>query len=330
MPMGMVKKVIDETIENITGTRVKGTFDLPSNDIISTFFPHYHEVVRLLVNYRLRHLPLSTHPLLREGLALYYGGRWGTAPAALMDLGGFLYRQKVVEIDSLLTVKGFDNHAASDIAYPVAGLFTAYLINKIGHSQYMDLYLALSGGIETVQSLSDSAVQQALLKACHSSTWKVLLDDFDQFITKRSSQQAVMLPGGIDNGNSLVKKDGLAVAGNTEWLVFEFSTNSSQPPTGNLLFGLDQRLSGSYTVMFDEQYQGKRPFDGYRFGVRFDQNEAGLYDYASNQVIAKYILGITPSDDYYDPKQNKITIKLKKELVGDLLPSENNCKLIPL
>ncbi|MFQ6008073.1 MAG: hypothetical protein ACE5K8_03890, partial [Candidatus Zixiibacteriota bacterium] len=110
----------------------------------------------------------------------------------------------------------------------------------------------------------------------------------------------------------------------------EFSTNSSQPPTGNLLFGLDERLSGSYAVMFDEQYRGKQPFDGYRFGIRFDRNEAGLYDYAANQVIAKYIWGITPSDNYYDSKQNKITIKLKKKLVGDLLPSENNCKLIPL
>jgi hypothetical protein len=320
----------DETIENITGARIKGTFDLPSNDVISTFFPYYQEVVRLLVNYKLRPLPISTLPLLREGLALYYGGRWGTAPTALMDLGGFLYREKVVEIDSLLTVKKFDNHAASDIAYPVAGLFTAYLLDKIGHNQYMDLYLALSGGIEAVQSLSDSAVQQALLKACNLSTWKVLLDDFNQFITKRSSEQAVMLPGGIDNGSSLVQQDGLVVASNTEWLAFEFSTNSSQPPTGNLLFGLDERLSRSYTVMFDEQYQGKQPFDGYRFGVRFDQNEAGLYDYASNQVIAKYIWGITPSDNYYDPKQHKITIKLKRDLVGNLLPSQNNYKLIPL
>jgi hypothetical protein len=320
----------DETIENITGTRIKGTFDLSSNDIISTFFPYYQEVARLLVNYKLRHLPISTHPLLREGLALYYGGRWGTAPAALMDLGGFLCREKVVAIDSLLTVKEFDDHAASDIAYPVAGLFTAYLLDKIGHSQYMDLYLALSGGIEAMQSLSDSAVQQALLKACNVSTWKALLDDFNQFIAKRSSAQAVMMPGGIDDGSSLVQKDGLEVAGDAEWLAFEFSTNSSQPPTGNLLFGLDERLSGGYTVMFDEQYQGKQPFDGYRFGVRFDHNEAGLYDYASNQVIAKYIWGMSPSDDYYDSKQNKITIKLKKDLVGDLLPSENDCKLIPL
>jgi hypothetical protein len=82
--------------------------------------------------------------------------------------------------------------------------------------------------------------------------------------------------------------------------------------------------------MFEEQYADKRPFEGYRFGVRFDANEAGLYDYAANHVLAKYILGITPSDEYFDPDQNKITIRLKKSLVGDMLPSENDCKLVPL
>ncbi|MFQ6009362.1 MAG: hypothetical protein ACE5K8_10490, partial [Candidatus Zixiibacteriota bacterium] len=197
----------DETIENITSTRSKGTFHQPSNDIISTFFPHYPKVVQLLVNYKLRRLPISTHPLLREGLALYYGGRWGTAPTALMDLGAYLYHEKVVEIDSLLTVKKFDNHAASDIAYPVAGLFTAYLLDEFGISHYLDLYRVLSGSIETVQSLSDSTVQQALLEACDKSTWEILLDDFSRFITERSSQQAVMLPGGIEDGSRLVRKD---------------------------------------------------------------------------------------------------------------------------
>jgi hypothetical protein len=320
----------DSTIEKILGVRVKGKLDLPSNDIISTFFPQYGEITRLLINYSLRRLPIATHPLLQEGWVVYYGGRWGTSPWALADLGSFLFRENVVPLDSLLTMAGFESHASSDIAYPVAGLLTAYLLDKMGQEKYRELYLALSGDYSSVRSLSDSTVKQHLLQATGKSTWAKLVEDFGVYASGRSKKTAVILPGGIEDGKPLLERDGLLVLSNKEWLAFEFSAESSQPLEGNLLFGYDQRFADGSTVMFEEQYQGKQPFEGFRFGVRFDRNEVGLYDYAANQVVAKYIWSITPSDLYYDPEHNKISVKLKKSLVGDLLPTEKNYKLIPL
>jgi len=320
----------DVTVKEILGVRTKGSFDPASNDIISAFFPYNYEVAQLMVNYKLRHLPLFTHPLLGDGLAVYYAGRWGTAPSALMALGGFLYRKNIVEIDSLLTVPGFDNLAPSDIAYPVAGLFTAFLLDRIGQQKYMDLYLALSGRFNEVYALSDSTMRNQLLKACSKPSWESLLEEFSAFVNREMIEKAIILPGRISKGSPLVRKEGFVVASDKEWLAFEFSGNSSRPPTGNLLFGKEEGLLDGSSVMFEEQYLGNRPFEGYRYGIRFDKNEAGLYDYAANQLIAKYILGITPSNEYFDPEQNKITIKLKKSLVGDMLPSENDCKLIPL
>jgi len=320
----------DETVREITGVRTKGTFDLPSNDIISSLFPHYHEVAHLMVNVKLGRLPLATHPLLREGLAVYYGGRRGNSSSALMGLGAFLHRKKIVEIDSLLTVSSFDSNASSDIAYPVAGLFTAYLLDKIGHKKYLEHYRALSGSLDEVRALPDSAVRSELLAAVDMSSWAALLSDFNTFMQQQTTERGPLLPGRIENAEPLMEADGFAISSNKEWLVFEFTANNSQPPGGNLLFGYDARLSEASSVMFEEQYVGKLPFEGHRFGVRFDANEAGLYDYAGNHVLAKYILGITPSDEYFDPDQNKITIRLKKSLVGDKLPSENDCKLVPL
>ena len=320
----------DETVREITGVRTKGTFDLPSNDIISSLFPHYHEVAHLLVNVKLGHLPLATHPLLREGLAVYYGGRRGNSLSALIGLGAFLHHEKIVEIDSLLTMSSFDGHASSDIAYPVAGLFTAYLLDKIGHKKYMEHYRALSGNHDEVQALPDSTVRNELLAAVGMSSWAALLGDFNTFMQQQTAQRGPLLPGRVENAELLMKTEGLAVSSNKEWLIFEFTASASEPPSGNLLFGHDTLLSEASSVMFEEQYTDKRPFEGYRFGVRFDANEAGLYDYAANLVLAKYILGITPSDEYYDFDQNKITIRFNKSLVGDKLPSENDSKLIPL
>jgi len=320
----------DETVSKITGTRTKGMFDLPSNDIISSLFPHYHEVTHLMVNDKLKKLPLVTHPLLREGLAVCYGGRGGNAPSALIGLGAFLQDEKIVEIDSLLTVHKFKDQASSDIAYPVAGLFTSYLLDRIGRVKYMKLYRALSGSIDEVSALGDSAMRNELLAATGISSWTKLLSDFDTFVQKQATTEMVIQPGRVGNSKTIVQTEGFIISDNQEWLIFEFITGSPDPPSGNLLFGHDARLSKTSSAMFDEQYADKLPFEGYRYGVRFDANEAGLYDYAANHLVAKYIWGIAPSDEYFDSDQNRITIRLKKSLVGDKLPSENDCKLIPL
>jgi len=320
----------DETVKEITGVRTRGMFDLPSNDVISCFFPHHHEVAHLMINAKLRRLPLVTHPLLREGLAVYYGGRWGRAPTALFGLGAFLCREKIVGIDSLLTVPGFDSQASSDIAYPVAGLFTAYLLDEIGFKKYEGLYRSLSGSLEEIGALRDSTVRRELLAAVGKSSWDKLLSDFDSFLQRQTEKKAVILPGPVQDGKPLIETNDFVVSSDQDWLVFEFTTKAPGPPTGNLLFGRDGRLLEATSAMFEEQYTDTLPFEGYRYGVRFDANEAGLYDYVANQLVAKYILGITPSDEYFDSDQNKITIRFRKNLVGDKFPAENDCKLIPL
>jgi hypothetical protein len=319
----------DSTVELISGHLVKGVFDMASNDLISGFFPHYHVLIHLLVNIKLQRLPLYTQPLLRKGVAVYYGGRWGKTPASLLGLGAFLYREDIVDLDSLLAMPLFESHSGADISYPVAGLFTAYLIDRMGRDRYLDLYLKLSGDFETVYSQTVPEVKQILVEAAKTDDWDKFLQGFDEYITEATGDKAVIRPGHLKKGKELARGDNYVVRAHKKWVGFEFSFEGNHPATGNLLFGHDDRLNGIGSILHGEQYGPETEIEGYRYGVRFDQNEVGLYDYATSHLMAKYIWGITPSDDYYDADNNKITVMFRKELLPKEWPSGDDVKLLP-
>ena len=304
----------DSVVMEITGHRIKGTLDLATNDIISAFFPHYHELAHLLINIKLKKLPLYTQPLLREGIAVYFGGRWGKASASLLDLARFLYQEQIVDLDSLLTMRDFDANSSADIAYPVAGLFAGYLVDEIGVDKFLELYRSLSGNLPTVYDMTRVEVKNIIAAALDKSDWGTVLDDFAAYQEKVTAERSMVMPGTIDDGKELLRGDGYAVRSNKQWLGFEFTAPAGEAVTGNLLFDLEAALEGAVSELYIKQYRDSIPFVGYRHGIRFDQNEVGLYDYATNELLAKYIWGISPSEEYYDEVGNVVTMKFRKEL----------------
>lgn len=318
----------DDKVEEITGFHIKGTLDLASNDIISAFFPHYHEIAHLLVNIKLKQLPLYTLPVMREGIAICYAGRWGKTPQTLNDLGGYLLKHEIVALDSILTMEGFRNHAGSDIAYPVAGLLSSYLLDRIGPHKFMQLYRQFSGEFEKVNEFTNDQVYQMLTRATSDDSWELFMERFNKFANETIQSRAVAVPGALDKGELILTRENLIIRKDKDWLSVEFIGLPTGPPTGNLLFGHDQRLEKSASAMFEEQYQGNESFEGYRFGIRFDRNEAGLYDYGTNHLLAKYIWGISPSEDYFDEEHNRLTIRFQTELFEDQFPTEGKFKLL--
>jgi hypothetical protein len=321
----------DSVVEQLSGFLVRGMLDLGSNDIISADFPHFHEMTHLLVNIRLREMPLYTLPIMREGLAVYLAGRWGKHPAPLMDLAVFLYREELVTFDSILTMGRFDSESGADIVYPVAGIFSGYLIERLGMARYLDLYLALSGTFSHVNDLSSEDVQARIVSATGHASWAELKSDFEAYLDRHMEQHAAALPGAGSGGAVLINDDRFVVSDDGDWLAFEFLPGSRDTVSqGNLLFAPVDGLSGQTSYLFESQYGQDQTYEGYRFGVRYDQNEAGLYDYATNQLVAKYIWGITPSDDYFDAGQKKISIRFRKALTDGLLPEKGKTRLLPL
>ncbi len=320
----------DSVVEVITGKKVKGVFDLPTNDIISAFFPHYHEIVHLLVNIKLHPLPLYTEPLMSEGIAVHLGGRWGKATPTLYYLGAFLIDEKIVEIDSILTMRRFQKQATADMAYPASGLFTAYLLDRLGYDRYFELYRTLSNPVyDSVLFMKAPRVKTILYETVGEKSWGDLMKSFNNFIKPYASVDAAFAPGGISNGREIINDDNLKIKQNKHWIAVTITGNGTDFPTGNIMFDKEEKLQNIRSLLFEEQYEGKQQFPGFRYGLRFDGNEAGLYDYATNQLIAKYIWGITPSDSYKDDKTKTISFKFKKELSNGVVPWKGEYTLLP-
>jgi len=319
----------EETVEQITGHKTRGMLDMAFNDIISASFPHFHEMVHLLVNIRLKELPLYSLPILREGIAVKYGGRWGKSNASLTQLGAFLYREKLIELDSILTMNGFMNQAGADIIYPVAGIFYDYIIKEVGIEKSLELYLNLSGKYSELIILTEQDIKQTITSSLGYSDWDSVIKNFDDYLDNHIVKDATVMPGITGKGKELINNEMAIVRKNGDWIEFEFKPDpEDKMAQGNLLFAKDKDLEGHPSFMFEEQYLQKEINNGYRFGVRFDKNEAGLYDYAGNQLLAKYIWGITPSDDYYDADNHRITLRFHKSLFDGNLPDKKDYFLL--
>lgn len=318
----------DNLVRDITGYVIKGTYDLASDDIISAFFPHYHEMTHFLVNFKFRRLPLYTLPLLREGVAVHFGGRFGKSPTSLYGLGGYIYREGVVDLDSMLTMEDFERSASADLAYPLAGIFVSYVVDRMGYDVLFDLYREVSGSFDSLISLDIEDIQAIILKSVSKDTWPQFRADFDQYLNDWLSQKAGLYPGILEGGKTILSDSQMTVTRSGDWLCFTATFPAGSQPTGNLLFGRDKELDQTTSMLFEEQYRGGEPFDGYRFGVRFDGNEVGVYDYATSELLAKYIFGISPSPDYYNQAENRITFRIDRALVDNKEPSKNDFKLL--
>ena len=314
----------DRMVYYITGYLTKGTYDLASDDIISAFFPHFHELTHFLINLKLRHLPLYAVPLFREGAAVLYGGRWGKTPRSMLTLGSYLYKEGVVGLDSILTMSDFEKSAGSDLGYPLSGLFVGYLIDKKGADAFLELYREMSGSFEKVVNLTPADIQSAIAAKIGLAGWEEVVTDFDQYVNTWLGQNCGIYPGGTPKGKEVLKSGNIALTKDGDWLTITATYPSGQAPAGNLMFGLDSALQLDLSSLFDEQYASEIAFNHYRYGIRFDQFEAGVYDYATNHLLAKYIWGMAPSDAYFDEKANRVTLRFNANVVGGILPSPEN------
>jgi hypothetical protein len=319
----------DSTVQMLTGQLTKGLLDQSSNDIISANFPHHHEVVHLLTNIKLKHLPLYTLPMVREGLAVRFGGRWGKGAGTLLDLGAFLYRDTLVTLDSMLTVHGFEGGDEMDLMYPVAGVMSAYLQDRLGKQKFWPFYLSVSGRQDSIGKWKGDRVKAAMVAATGRKDWADLVQDFNVYIATKIVPATMTISGVTSKGKTLFadQHDTLTLDG--DWLNFTVVADSGVLPHASFLFFKKDSFGGQKSRLFYEHFRDEVPFEGYRYGVRVDQNEAGVYDYAANLLTGKFILGINGTEHYYDPDHNKVTVRFKRNLLGKQAPAQADIKVVP-
>jgi hypothetical protein len=142
----------ENSVEKITGFKAKGMAMLGSDEVVTSYQTHFHEVAHILINYKLKKLGLYTLPFFMEGFAVATGGRGGMAPRVVTDLGYYLQKSGILSYDSILTNTGFYNNDAS-MSYAVAGLYNSFLLNELGGERYLELYSKVNGDLEDLKLL---------------------------------------------------------------------------------------------------------------------------------------------------------------------------------
>jgi len=170
----------EEEIQKVTGFTTRGIFILALDYIITTYNTHYHELLHFLINYKLRKLPLYTHPFLQEGFAVAFGGRGGLEAHTISEMGIFLIKSGFANYIELLSKLDFQKTDAS-ISYPISGLYTDFLIKNIGIDNYIKLYKKYSDTSDKV--LSEIINEDDLLSE----------DKWNLFIDSLSSQNPVVI-----------------------------------------------------------------------------------------------------------------------------------------
>lgn len=163
----------ENEIERVCGFRTLGMFILAYDYIVTTYNCHYHEILHLLMNFKLGTVPLYTHPFFQEGFAVAYGGRGGKEPRVILELGHFLQRSGLLDYRSLLRRDDFLRQDPS-FSYPLAGLYNMFLVRTLGMNSYRNLYRKYSAG---EKELSGMFVEAHDLP--DSSKWTAYLDGMD-------------------------------------------------------------------------------------------------------------------------------------------------------
>jgi hypothetical protein len=315
-------------VDKLTGRRERGVYDPAADAIITTLMPHYHKVAMLLVNFKLQKLPLYTAPFLRQGLAAFLGGRWQRSPEVVCDFGAYILKYGILDVDSLFYDTASEDLNNGDISSPVGACLAEYLWNKLGMDSFFDLYRSLSGDYRHVLNLSAADIENQIADAL-GQEWDSVKSDFIAFeINDDKSTKGSIRPGDVNTNHKLINEAGLVISTSPEWLKIEYTAGKDEDPNISVLFDRVPEMEGKISMLLREQHPRDSVDRTFRYGIKLDKNEIGLYDYAANLIIAKYVDSFSSNTDYYDAAANKITAYLDIKLLHGILPGESEYTII--
>jgi len=271
----------EEEIELLTGFHTRGMYNVAYDFIITTFNSHYHELLHLLINFKLQSLPLYTHPFFQEGFAVAYGGRGGKEPDAILSLGLFLYNSKMLDYSSLLSGRDFYQVNVS-LTYPLSGLYHKFLVEQIGIEKYLELYQKYSGTPDEVEKMRIDVNELP-----DRATWHEFIDDY--------SQKKAIDFHNSDTQTQLIY-DGASARISEDVQNYYFNLRDT------LLIGADANYKGYHSKKFHEVFKNRK-YQGEKYLIVANANEISIYNLFTNNLIANYVSSFSdthspvPSED---------------------------------
>ncbi|HSG99904.1 MAG TPA: hypothetical protein VLB27_07645 [candidate division Zixibacteria bacterium] len=320
----------ENEVKRVTGNQggAQGRYDLASDALFSETLTHFHEVTHLLVNYRLQSMPLNTLPFLKEGLATLLGGRAGLAAPGLLDMAAALYQIGEVNLDSLFEMMSFHTNADASFTYPGAALFLKCLADTYGMEALLELYRDLSGEFIHLTELTAADVRAAIERRT-GAQWSEIMGVFnDRFVSgefRKREDYPRLAPGGLaEVDGSALRQLKFATLAQREGRIYVVGEpNGDGAVRGSILFGRMGSAAPQRSNLFEEHFGELTPYDGYRYGIRFDGFEAGLYDYATSTLLAKHIAIFDTGAPYLDPVDSTVSFSFPLDLCNGVSPLED-------
>ncbi len=262
----------ENEIEEMTGFRARGLYYIPYDYIISTFTCHYHELLHLLINYKLKENNLYTLPFFQEGFAVAFGGRGGKEPEVILDIGQFLVQSGMQDYNTLLSRQGFYESDIS-VSYPVSGLYNKFLISQVGIENYLKLYTKYSA---PENEINDLVIDSYDLPSF--GLWQKFIASYED--------SSIIISRNEKNDFRLIKE----MPGN-----YSISENSRY-----YLFGIKDTLlltPSSHETDYSSKLFGdifpSLTFKSENYALIADSDEVSLYNFYSNNLVAKYVSAFT-------------------------------------
>lgn len=273
----------NDEIKKVTGFDTRGIYILAYDEVVTTYNCHLHELSHLLINYKLKSLPLHTLAFFQEGFAVATGGRGGMSRDILLDSGHYLDKTGFIPFNSIMTQSQFQSENAS-VTYPVSGLYSYYLLHQYGLNFYLDTYRKYSGDEEYINTLK---IDSLMLPS---------ISDFNTFVKNYKKRSGINLT--YHDGAQRVVFEG------QPGRIIKIDSSYKIIMKQNLLLSDSKPLKNYTSCKFKELFP-KIKYNGEKYLITANKNEINVYNLYTNILIDSYSSGLSfdnkeiPEKDFY-------------------------------
>lgn len=258
-------------IKKVTGFDTRGLYILAYDEIVTTYNCHLHELSHLLINYKLKTLPLYTLAFFQEGFSVATGGRGGISRDILLDSGHYLHKTGFVPFNSIVTQAEFHSENAS-VTYPVSGFYSFYLLDKYGLEFYLDTYRKYSGNEEYITNLKIGSVMLPSV------------DEFETYVKNYKKRSGINLS--YSGGAQRVIYEGLPGR------IIEVDSTYNFIMRQNLLLSENNPLANYSSSKLFELFP-KLKYNGEKYLITADKKEVNIYNLYTNILVDSYSSGLS-------------------------------------
>ncbi|RMI09238.1 MAG: hypothetical protein D6681_07300, partial [Calditrichaeota bacterium] len=286
-------------MENITGMAARGIYLVAWDQVVSTFNCHRHEVAHLLMNYKLEHLSLYTHPFFLEGFACAVGGRGGKSAAVIRQIGAFLQQSGFLTYERLLDINRFQE-VDPTLSYPLSAIYNWFLLHHLGVESYLRLYRSHGGDTPSLNNIPRNGSRLPPPEA------------FEAFLQKHEAFSTVAFPSLWPDFPPLMEAHWGSVWEDERWYYFRLRGSVRMIPSRPV--GKAFRSREFHEIFPDVPYSGERYY------LQVSPEEVKLYDFYTMALIAFYSNGLSPTRQAIREEDGYFRFALPRKLFAEPLP----------